>query len=309
MTASVEILVPGLWPQAGEGPDPETPQLLAKMLGRGDLLRSAAAAWESEAADRLGFRPASGGRQRWLALPVSLTAGMTDAVAQAVEDLGPDDAGALLASILPELEAASASMREAAPGLFELELDAEGDWDMPPPSAAFGRPIRAPGLESGVARRLQVLGNAVQMAWFDHPVNDARVRAGRAPVQGLWFWSPGVPAATPLVRSIAGGGAVAAWLAAAAGVTWSADPLERQADLTVIDALLRAEHAGRRSDLLVSVSEDLLQPRLARLRAGAIREIRVHDPGVAVLRLQRSGWRRFWRRPKRMDAPPVSARR
>lgn len=301
MTGPVEILVPGLWPREGDEPDPETPPLLAKMLGRGEIVGSAGKGWESEAAARLGFHRSSGGRRRWLALPVSLTAGMTDAVARAVEDLGPDDARVLLQSILPELEAASAVLREASPGIFELELDAEGDWDMPPPSAALGRPIHVPRLENSVARRLQVLGNAVQMTWFNHPVNEERVRTGRAPVQGLWFWSPGIPAQAPVVRSMAGGGAVGAWLAAAAGIAWSADPLERQADLTVVDALLRIEHAGRRGDLLASLSEDVLQPRLARLREGGVSEIRVHDPGIALLQLRWSDWRRFWRRPRAMD--------
>ena len=301
MTGPVEILVPGLWPRSGEEPDPETPPLLAKMLGRGEVTPGVGAGWESEVAARLGFHDSTSGGRRWLALPVSLTAGMTDAVARAVEDLGSDDAQVLLQSIHPELEAASAVMREAAPGLFELELDADGDWDLPPPSAALGRPIRVPRLDSAVARRLQVLGNAVQMAWFGHPVNEERVRTGRAPVLGLWFWSPGVPVEPPVVRSVAGGGAIAAWLAAAAGVVWLADPLEQQADLTVVDALLRVEHAGRRGDLLASLSEDVLQPRLARLREGAVSEIRVHDPGLALLRLRRSDWRRFWRRPKAMD--------
>jgi hypothetical protein len=301
VTGPVEIVVPGLWPRAGEEPNTETPALLAKMLGRGAVGPSGIAGWEKAVADRLGFRSPGAGRRRLLALPVSLTAGMTDAVAQAVEDLGSEESAALAKAILPELEAAAAEMREVATGLFELELEADGEWDAPPPSVALGRPIRVPRLTSGVARRLQVLGSAVQLAWFSHPVNEERTRTGRVPVQGLWFWSPGVPAEPAAVRRVAGGGPIAAWLAAAAGVAWSGDPLDRQADLTVVDALLRAEHAGRRAELLASVSEDILEPRLGLLRAGRISEIRIHDPGVALLRLQRTGWRRFWRRPKAID--------
>ncbi|TVP90281.1 MAG: hypothetical protein EA347_03295 [Thioalkalivibrio sp.] len=303
----MEILVPGLWLRPDEPPDAGTPALLAKMLGRGEVAPSPAIGWEDAAAARLGFRPSASGRRRWLAVPVSLTAGMTDAVAQGIEDLGPEETAALLQSIRPELEAASAALSETSPGLFELELDAEGDWGMPPPSAALGRPIRTPRLEGPAAQRLQVLGNAVQMAWFSHPVNEERASRGRAPVQGLWFWSPGIPDATPAVRGIAGGGAIAAWLAAAAGVAWSADPLDRDAELAVLDAFLRAEDTGRRDQLLASLSGDLLDPRLARLRAGGAEELRVHDPGTALLRLRRSDWRRFWRRPKNLasTAPGV----
>jgi len=298
----MEILVPGLWPRPGDGPDEATPALLAKMLGRGAVLPSAAVGWEDVAAARMGFKPSPSGRRRWLAVPVSLTAGMTDVVAQAVDDLGPEDTAALRESIGPELEAAGASLRETSPGLFELVLDADGDWGMPPPSAALGRPLSSPRLESPIAQRLQVLGNAVQMAWFNHPVNEERAGRGRAPVQGLWFWSPGIPDGTPEVRRIAGGGATAAWLAQAAGVAWSADPLDRQAELAVLDAFLRAEDPGRRDQLLTSLSGDLLAPCLARLREGGTEELRVHDPGTALLRLRRSDWSRFWRRQKTLAA-------
>lgn len=302
MTRPIEVLVPGLWSRRDDAPDPRTPGLLAKILGRGEMAPSTAVGWEDAAAARLGFRPSVSGRRRWLAVPVSLTAGMTDVVAQAVGDLGPEDSAALVQSILPELEAASAALRETSPGLFELKLDAEGDWDMPPPSAAVGRPIRTPRLESPAARRLQVLGTAVQMAWFNHPVNAERARRGHAPVHGLCFWSPGIRDGTPAVRGIAGGGAIAAWLAEAAGVAWSADPLCREADLAVLDALQRAEHAGRRDEMLGSLSGDLLAPLLTRLREGAADELRLHDPGTAVLRLRRSDWRRFWRRPRTLAA-------
>ncbi|MBS0003097.1 MAG: hypothetical protein KFF45_08465 [Thioalkalivibrio sp.] len=304
----MEVLIPGLWPRPGEVPDPGTPALLAKMLGRGEVAPSPAIGWEDAAAFRLGFRPSVSGRRRWLGVPVSLTAGMTDAVAQAVEDLGPEDTAALVQSILPELEVASAALRETSPALFELELDAEGDWNMPPPSAALGRPIRTPRLESAAAQRLQVLGTSVQMAWFNHPVNEERASRGRAPVHGLWFWSPGTPDATPAVRGIAGGGAIAAWLAEAAGVAWSADPLDREADLTVLDAFQRGEHSGRRDQMLASLSGDLLAPRLTRLRAGGADELRLHDPGTAVLRLRHSDWRRFWRRQKTLAATAPGAR-
>lgn len=303
MTHRLEILVPGLWPRADQGPDPETPARLAKALGRGHCAPSRVLGWEDAVAIRLGFRHGPAGRSRGLALPVSMTAGMTDAVARAVEDLTPGEASALSQAIAPELEDASAVLREIAPGMFELELDGEGEWDSPPPSCALGQPIRVPRMHNPIARRLQVLGNAVQMAWFGHPVNQERIATGRTPVHGLWFWSPGVPAEAPAARMVAGGGAVARWLTALAGVAWSADPLEPAADLTVVDALSRVERHERRSDLLESLSEDVLQPRIEHLRAGQFSELVVHDPGVAELHLRRGDWRRFWRRPRRLALP------
>ncbi|WP_296758065.1 hypothetical protein [Thioalkalivibrio sp.] len=297
MTSAIfEVLVPGLWRIPGQDPDPATPALLARMLGRGHLVGSTSPGWEAAAADLLGFQRVSSGRRRWLALPVSLAAGMTDLVATRVEDVAPDEWESLRAAILPELEQAGATWHTEVGGLPTLDLEGEGDWEGPPPSVALGRPMRVPKLDSPVARRLQVLGNMVQMLWFEHPVNRERLRLGRMPVQGLWFWSPGVPAAAPSVQRIAGGGSLARWLAEGAGVSWSADPFDSEAELAVIDVFSRAEHEDRRDVLLESFCSDVLAPRIARLRSGQLAEVRLHDPGAARLRLRRADWRRFWRR-------------
>lgn len=291
-----EVLVPGLWRVPGQDPDPATPALLARMLGRGRLDDSTSTGWETATAELLGFKRATSGRRRWLAMPVSLTAGMTDLVATRVEDLALDEWESLRAAVRPELEQAGGTWQAEVGGLPTLELEGEGDWEGPPPSVALGKPMRVPKLDSPVARRLQVLGNMVQMLWFEHPVNQERVRSGRMPVQGLWFWSPGVPSGVSSVHRVAGGGSVARWLAEGAGVAWSADPFDSQAELAVIDVFSREEHDHRRDALLQSLSSDVLAPQIARLRSGQVAEIRLHDPGVACLRLGRADWRRFWRR-------------
>jgi hypothetical protein len=300
---SVEVLVPGLWRVPGQDPGTRTPPLLARILGRGRLGESGSPAWEAALAARLGFRHVATGRRHWLALPVSLAAGMTDLVASRVEDLTPDEWNALQSALLPELEQSGATLNEPLPGLPVLELDGEGDWEGPPPSAGLGRPLRVPRLNSEVARRLQVLANTVQMLWFEHPVNRERAGSGRAPVQGLWFWSPGVPPGTPSPARVAGGGNVARWLAEAAGAAWSGDPFAPDADLIVIDAFAREEDVTRHRALLESLCADVLTPHLTRLRAGRVAELRVHDPGTALLRLERADWRRFWRRGRPLHLP------
>ena len=297
MTGAIfEVLVPGLWQVPAQNPDLATPSLLARMLGRGRLVDSTSPGWEAATADLLGFQRVSSGRRRWLALPVSLAAGMTDLVATRVEDLASEEWESLRAAVLPEFEQAGASWQPQVGDLPTLEIQGEGDWEGPPPSAGLGRPMRVPKLDNPVARRLQVLGNMVQMLWFEHPVNQERARSGRMPVQGLWFWSPGVPAAAPSVQRVAGGGSVARWLAEGAGIAWSADPFDSQAELVVIDVFSQAEHGDRRDVLLQSLCSDVLAPRIARLRSGQVAEICLHDPGAARLRLGRADWRRFWRR-------------
>lgn len=299
----VEVLVPGLWRVPELDPRTETPPLLARMLGRGRLGDSGSPAWEAALAARLGFRHVATGRRSWLALPVSLVAGMTDLVASRVEDLTPDEWAALRSALLPELEQAGVILKETIPGLPVLELEGEGDWPSPPPSAGLGRPLRVPRLDSDVARRLQVLANTVQMLWFEHPVNRERAGSGRLPVQGLWLWSPGLPPATPSASRVAGGGSVAHWLAETAGAAWSGDPFDPDADLIVIDAFAREQDAARCGALLESLCADVLAPQLTRLRRGRVDELRVHDPGTALLRLDRADWRRFWRRGRPLHLP------
>jgi hypothetical protein len=299
----VEVLVPGLWRASGQDPGQPTPTLLARMLGRGHLGGSGSPAWEAALAARLGFRRGLSGRRCWLALPVALAAGMTDLVASRVEDLTPEEWDALRSVLLPELEHSGATLRETIPGLPVLELDGEGDWEGPPPSAGLGRPLRVPRLNSEVARRLQVLANSVQMLWFEHPVNRERAGSGRLPVQGLWFWSPGVPPAVPSASRVAGGGSVARWLADAAGAAWSGDPFDPDAELIVVDVFAREVDASRYGGLLESLCADVLAPQLTRLRRGRASELHVHDPGTALLRLEPADWRRFWRRGRPLHPP------
>lgn len=300
MTAAAEVLVPGLWPGPEHGTESPTPPLLARILGRGSVGSSDVAAWEEVVASRLGFRHSADGRRRWLGIPVGLQTGMTDIVATAVEDLDASDADVLLAATIPEVAEAGGRMRQVVPGLFELEIAALGRWGLPPPSTGLGRPMRAPPLDSPAARSLQVLSNAVQMAWFRHPVNDARLGRGSPVVHGLWFWSPGVPSEAAEVHRVAGGGSLARWLAEAAGIPWSADPLDPSADLSIVLAFARDEHGARRAERLQSLCDDLLAPLLVRLRARTVDALILHDPGNAMLRLQRADWLRFWRPRRRL---------
>lgn len=296
--AVVEILIPGLWQIPEQSPVQGTPALLARMLGRGRLAESAGLGWETILAARLGYRRAAAGRRHWIATPVSLTAGLTDLVAAPVVDLTPGEWDSLRASVETEIERAGATLQDAAPGLHTLELDGEGDWELPPPSAGFGRPIRVPRLNNPIAQRLQVLVNSVQMLWFEHPINQKRIRSGRMSVHGLWLWSPGVLTDTPAVQHVAGGGGPAKWLADRAGVAWSADPFDTGAELVVIDVPATDRQDDQHCTLMESLCTDLLAPLVARLRTGELAEIRIDDPGVARLSLSRSDWRRFWRRPR-----------
>lgn len=57
------------------------------------------------------------------------------------------------------------------------------------PSArvASGRNVSAWLPHGEAASRWRAFENLVQMAWFEHPLNEDRVRAGRLPVSGVWL--------------------------------------------------------------------------------------------------------------------------
>jgi len=240
--------------------------------------------------------------REWLALPVTLTPGLTDLVATPVDDLDPAHREALWFAAAPELERAGATRRTPFPGLDVLHMAGEGAWEGPAPSSVLGRPMRAPRLGSPVSQGLQVLATSVQMLWFGHPVNRERAEAGLAPAHGLLFWSPGVPREAPDAERVAGGGLVARWLADRASVSWCGDPLDAEADLSVVDAFLQAAEPERTVELLQSLSEDLLRPRVERLRAGEIAGLLLHDPDAGRLRVLRGDWRRFWRRGRSLSS-------
>ena len=315
--ARVVHLLPGLWAGSGEGIGvPPAVQRLGRWLGRArEVAKTAEGAgrgWEAALAERLGYRQPGSGPRSWLAQPVSLTAGMTDLVAHPVSGIGMDEREALWAAAQPDLEAAGARLGLSAHGLWLLELDGADAWDGLPPSVGCGAPMTARPLAGDVARRLQVLANALQMAWFQHPVNRQREQAGQAPVQGLWFWSPGRPQERPAVGRVCGGGPVARWLAEEAGVAWSPDPADaaRAAGVdgdtaVVMEALAAPPTPERRVELLESLAEEVLAPQLRALWRGRLGALEFVDPQTAgegvpgPLRLRRGDLLALWRRPRR----------
>lgn len=312
----VTHLLPGLWaPTAGVPDTIQSPwvQRLARWLGRAraDGTIETAAGWEAALAERLGYRQPDGGHRTWLAQPVQLTPGMKDLVAHPVDAVADAEREALWSAAEPELEAADASLRLAEDGLWELQLEAEGRAGGPPPSMGLGRSMVAPSLEGELARRLQVLGNGLQMAWFQHPVNLEREREGRGGVHGLWLWSPGCASEATSVRRVCGGGAIARWLAQGADVDWKADPAAAPATdgdtVVVVDALAAPPSYERRLEILESVAEDVVAPKVRSLMRGGLATLEFVDTqagdGVGQSETARVLERRdtlaFWRRPRR----------
>lgn len=109
-----------------------------------------------------------------------------------VADLAVAEANELAASLQPLLSGAAGPLALDTPSSWCVE------WLHGAIAAAFPDPADAVGVslieclpEGDVGRGLRRLFNEVQIALHAHPVNAARVAAGKTPVNALWFWGAG----------------------------------------------------------------------------------------------------------------------
>ncbi|NIF56363.1 regulator [Burkholderia sp. Ax-1724] len=117
-------------------------------------------------------------------------------------DLSDDEASALLAVARPLIEELGVRIEAPKPARWYLSSDAFGTLAGASPLRASGRNIEIwlpHEAHSGERSRAWMkLQNEVQMAWFEHPVNEAREVRGLPAVNSIWFHAQG--AARP-VRS------------------------------------------------------------------------------------------------------------
>ena len=130
----------------------------------------------------------------WLcAEPASLAVGADDVRLDAlVDDLGPDDAQALIDLLNAHFSADELSFVAATPARWFVRAPVAQRLATRSPEAAMGEPLYAflpAGPDAPRWRRWQ---NEVQMLLFEHPVNRRREHAGRKPVNSLWLWGGGV---------------------------------------------------------------------------------------------------------------------
>lgn len=82
---------------------------------------------------------------------------------------------------------------------------------------ASGRNVSAWQPQGEAATRWRAFENLVQMAWFEHPVNERRAQEGRLPVNGLWLEGRAGAASTRAFESVRTDDPAVAGLARRAG--------------------------------------------------------------------------------------------
>ena len=129
-----------------------------------------------------------------LALPVHLELGRESLSLADPADLQitPDEARALLDAVQPLLRDAGWLLDARDPARWLVAHAGLADVVTADPSRAVGRNV-ASWMPAGTpARAWRQLLTEVQMLWQHHPVNEARVQAGRPEVNALWLHGCGV---------------------------------------------------------------------------------------------------------------------
>ncbi len=247
-------------------------------------------------------------------------------------ELSDDEASVLLAVARPLIEELGVRIEAPRPARWYLSGDGFGTLAGASPLRASGRNIEIwlpHEAHSGERSRAWMkLQNEVQMAWFEHPVNEAREARGLPAVNSIWFHAQGTAQAvtSPFARVLSDAAATRG-LAMTAGVETGAPPASFAAltargaaggtqagasdgtnahangttlvELDPFSAPYIEQDWARWNDAFAALQTDWFEPALAALQAGRLDELGLTlcgDTGSVTLTVTRGDLRKFWRR-------------
>jgi hypothetical protein len=248
------------------------------------------------------------------------------------------EASTLLDVARPLIEELGVRIEAPKPTRWYLASDAFGTLAGASPLRASGRNIEIwlpheahTGERSRAWMKLQ---NEVQMAWFEHPVNEAREARGLPSVNSIWFHAQGAaqPVTSPFARVLSDAAATRG-LALTAGVETGAPPASFAALAAAANGATGATGAGRDAgsrahgsngaaattlveldpfsapyieqdwgrwnEAFAALETEWFAPALAALQAGQLGELGLTlcgDTGSVTLTITRGDLRKFWRR-------------
>ncbi|MEN8503194.1 MULTISPECIES: regulator [Paraburkholderia] len=244
-------------------------------------------------------------------------------------ELSDEEAGALLAVARPLIEELGVRIEAPKPTRWYLSGEGFGTLAGASPLRASGRNIEIwlpHEAHSGERSRAWMkLQNEVQMAWFEHPVNEAREARGLPAVNSIWFHAQGAaqPVRSPFARVFSDAAATRG-LAMTAGVQTDAPPASFGALSAAVNGTLGStSHAAsnaepttlveldpfsapyiqqdwaRWNDAFAALQSDWFEPALDALQSGRLGELGLTlcgDTGSVTLSVTRGDLRKFWRR-------------
>jgi len=164
-------------------------------------------------------------------------------------ELSDEEASALLAVARPLVEELGVRIEAPKPARWYLSSDAFGTLAGASPLRASGRNIEIwlpHEAHSGERSRAWMkLQNEVQMAWFEHPVNEAREARGLPAVNSIWLHAQGAaqPVRSPFAQVLSDAAATRG-LALSAGVATGAPPTSFGALTAARRDATSGDHAG-----------------------------------------------------------------
>ncbi|QEK92569.1 hypothetical protein E2544_12410 [Achromobacter insolitus] len=178
-----------------------------------DLRAQGCTPYESWQLDRAGYVPepglppgaglgplvagaqADGNGPVWLAELVHLALGTDQATLldPGLMDLRAEESAALLDTARPLFEGTGFSVEPLAAERWRLRLPDGLRPQTASPLAVAGHRLNDWWRQDAEARPWRRLLNEIQMAWHEHPVNDARAARGLPPVNALWLYGGGAP--------------------------------------------------------------------------------------------------------------------
>jgi hypothetical protein len=241
-------------------------------------------------------------------------------------ELSDDDAATLLALARPLIEELGVRIEAPQPSRWYLSSDEFSTLAGASPLRASGRNIEIwlpHEAHSGERSRAWMkLQNEVQMAWFEHPVNEAREARGLPAVNSIWFHAQGIarPVTSPFTRVLSDAAATRGLALAAHAAT--GEPPHSFAQMQAqTQAQTQAPNASSASATLVEIDpfstpyisqdwanwntafaaleRDWFAPALAALESGELAQLGLTlcgDTGSVTLTITRGDLRKFWRR-------------
>ncbi|WP_321961658.1 regulator [Paraburkholderia sp. J7] len=235
-------------------------------------------------------------------------------------ELADADAATLYTVARPLIEELGVRVEAPTPQRWYLSSEAFGTLAGASPLRASGRNIEIwlpHEAQSGQRSRAWMkVQNEVQMAWFEHPVNEAREARGLPAVNSIWFHAQGElrPVTSPYAR-VRSDAAATRGLALAAKAEVSAAPATFAAlaaslnngsgtgatlvELDPFSAAFIQQDWGRWNAAFAQLERDWFAPALAALQTGALATLDLTlcgDTGSVTLSITRGDLRKFWRR-------------
>ena len=139
------------------------------------------------------------GQAVWLGELAHLALGTDRAILLPADqiDLDADESGALFEAARPLFQDTGFAAEPLDTHRWRLRLPAGLQPATASPSAVAGQPLDAWWQQDAATRPWRRLLNEIQMAWHEHPVNEARAARGAAPVNALWLYGGARPWPAP----------------------------------------------------------------------------------------------------------------